>query len=297
MDKVFNFDGVSSVQLKEIKRILEHGVFAASEAQDKKYDYLCHKNPPKGFPRDREKYGDGSCFRYPINTKARALAAWRYIHQASNKKILGDRFTAVEGKIKSYAKKHYDLDLQVGESEIFDWEQAFVEYYDAETMGERCELVELEPDEATASNEEEQTVDELETIKAQLAEKEGELESTASQLTTLNEEITSLKTEVETLRAYKEGKEQEAELAELLKNRKAKVEAAGLDINIETESEKWLAMSDDVFDFTITQISEMSKGAKATAAIKVPNIQSESSDARAIVREALKEHKSKKVEG
>ena len=110
MSRLLNLDGVSTVQLKEIKNILTVGTPANAGVDNSAItqDYLCHKSPPKGYPEDKEQYGDSECYRYPLNNKARCLAAWRYVHQKNNKDILGDKFKKVESKIKSYAKKHYE---------------------------------------------------------------------------------------------------------------------------------------------------------------------------------------------
>jgi hypothetical protein len=301
-----DLSNVSTPQLRAIKGILEKGVVAKAEAegtdaQDK--SYLCHKSPPKGYPKNKSDYGDSECFRYPLNTKSRCLAAWRYVHHAENKAILGAKFSKVEGRIKRYAKEHYSLDLQVGESEEFDWGQIFMEYYDAETMGERCELIELESEEVEASDEtsEVKMEKELETVKQQLEEKETELgakttelESMASQVNALTEELNALKTEVESLRTFKEEKEKEAVRAELLKLRKAKVEESGLDVDIESEVDKWLDMSDETFEFTINQMADVKKGAKAEAGIKVPNVSTQTSDAIDTVREGFRELKNER---
>jgi hypothetical protein len=135
-----NLKKLTVPQLLEMKRIITNGPLAtAEEKSDEAADksYLCHKSPPAGYPKEKSEYGDPACYRYPLNTKARCLAAWRYVHHADNSRILGGKLKSVESKIRRYAKEHYNLDLEVGESATSEWAKYFMEYYDSETMGER----------------------------------------------------------------------------------------------------------------------------------------------------------------
>jgi regulator of replication initiation timing len=253
--------GVSTPQLLAIRKILDVG--ATASAEDNKVDntlaqkgQLCHKSPPKGYPKEKSEYGDPACYRYPLNTKARCLAAWRYMHQKDNWAILGDKAKTIEGHIKSYAKKHYNLDLQTGESEVFNWEQAFVEYYDGETMGERCDLIVLEP-EASEENKEVKIMEDKEKIaslETDIKGKTAELEAKSGQVETLTKENTSLKTELESLRKFKTDTEQAAERAKKIQLVKSKLEEAGIEADVNAEADYWLGMSDDVLTKTIAKI-------------------------------------------
>ena len=291
------FKTLSVPQLLEIKRIIKNGPIAtaedkADEAAEKAY--LCHKSPPAGYPKEKSEYGDPSCYRYPLNTKARCLAAWRYVHHADNAKILGGKLSSVKSKIKSYAKKHYNLDLQEGESATEDWAKYFMEYYDAETMGERCEIITLEPEDVVQEdklNEDKKTEATIQTdpkvqeLEAQLKVVQADLASTQLKLEEANKELT-------TLREFKQKVDAETARAELLKNRKAIVEKSGLKLDLEAEA-KWLEMSDDVFEFTVKQLSDIRNVTSAT--VKVPDVHATAEkSARDIVREGLSERKQTK---
>jgi|GEM_PF-3067748 len=308
MKRILDLSEVSTPQLMEIKKVLSAGVRAKAEtsiAQEK--SYLCHKSPPAGYPKEKADYGDPACYRYPLNTESRCLAAWRYVHQADNKAILGDKFKSVESKIRSYAKKQYNLDLQVGESDEFNWEQAFVEYYDTETMGERCDTIVLEPEESD-SNSEVDIMDEKEKITALEAEvktlkdekeswssEKTDLEAKASQVEALTQELTTLKTEVEALRKFKTDTEEAAQRADKIKGIKSKLDEAGIEADVETEADYWLSMTEDTLTKTIAKMSALSKGAKASASIKVPPVGGEDEpDARKVVSDALKARKQAK---
>lgn len=135
---------------------------------------------------------------------------------------------------------------------------------------------------------------ELESTVAELDKTKEEIQAQASQMESLTTEMTQIKDELEGLRKFKQEAEEAQKRVELLTDRKAKVEQAGLTLDIEADADKWLGMSDEVFDFTITQMSEILKGASASASVNVPNItsnQEDESDAKSIVKEGLKEHK------
>lgn len=314
MKRLIDLSNVSTPQLLEIKNILSAGVPAHAE-NDNSLDtmaQLCHKSPPKGYPDEKGQYGDPECYRYPLNTKARCLAAWRYVHQEQNKKILGGKFKKVESKIKSYAKKNYDLDLQVGESEEFNWEEAFVDYYDAETMGERCEFVELEPEDSEHKGEDNMEDKEkiealekdnkaltdsnktLEDEKVSWATEKTGLEEKASQVDELTTELTGLKEELETLRTFKSDTEEAAEKAERIKSIKTKLDEAEIEADVEAEADYWLSMTDETLEKTIAKMSELKKGTQASASIKVPPVvtgDEDEDDPRKIVSDGLKEKK------
>ena len=319
MNRLLNLSGVSTPQLLEIKKVLNAGVPAKAEDDNSivAQDYLCHKSPPKGYPKETGQYGDPECYRYPLNTKARCLAAWRYVHQESNKSILSGKFKKVESKIKSYAKRHFNLELQVGESEEFDWEKAFMEFYDAETMGERCELIELEPEDSEeASNregvenmEDKEKIEALEQDNKSLkdtnetltkeketwATEKTELEEKASQVETLTTELNNQKDELETLRTFKKETDEAAERAEKIKGIKSKLDEAELEADVETDADYWLSMTDETLEKTIAKMSDLKKGTQASASIKVPPVNGgEESDARTVASEGFKELKQAK---
>ena len=64
------------------------------------------KSPPKGYPKDKVKYADPKNYKYPVDTKARALAAWRYIHMPKNQKgYSSSELSKIKNKIKAALKK------------------------------------------------------------------------------------------------------------------------------------------------------------------------------------------------
>jgi len=300
-----DFKKLSVPQLVEIKRIIQNGPLATAE--DKKVDppkvetpkvedtqieeaadkaYLCHKSPPAGYPKEKSEYGDPACYRYPLNTKARCLAAWRYIHHADNAKILGGKFKSVESRIRRYAKEHYNLDLEVGESATNEWAKYFMEYYDSETMGERCEIINLEP-EVKEEKKMEEKVEQSVQVDPKIQELEAQLKEATDKLNAVSDELTAL-------REFKKKTDEAAARAELLKNRKAVVEKSGLKLDLEAET-KWLEMSDDVFEFTIKQLSDIKNVSSAGQKITVPDIHAlPEKSARDIVRDGLNERKQTK---
>ncbi len=312
MRKIIDLSGVSTPQLLAIQKILTVGATASAEEVTATHvptlspeaiaqGQLCHKSPPKGYPKDKSQYGDPACYRYPLNTKSRCLAAWRYMHQKDNYSLLGDKAKTIEGRIKRYAKEHYNLDLQTGESEIINWEQAFNDYYDGETMGERCDSIELEPeaDEVTMEDKEKDTkIATLEAENQALKDKTAELEAKSSQVETLTTELTGLKTEIESLRKFKSDTEEAAEKAKKIQTIKSKLEEAGIEADVDAEAEYWLSMTEDVLTKTVAKMSEMlKKGTQASASkenMKVPPVVSSPTDDKSIVAEGLREMKQAK---
>lgn len=283
-----DLSGIPTPQLLAIRKVIEVGATAfAEDAQNRAQ--LCHKSPPAGYPKEKSEYGDPACYRYPLNTRARCLAAWRYVHHKDNWAILGDKAKTIEGKIKRYAKEHYNLDLQTGESEQFDWVQAFNEYYDGETMGERCDLIVLEPETSDGAKIDDAKASSLE---ADIKAKTAELESKSSQVEALTTEITDIKTELESLRKFKKDTEEAAEKAKKIQAVKSKLEDAGIEADVSAEADYWLGMSDDVLAKTIAKLSEMAKKqASASKEVKVPPVVSSTTDAKVVVAEGLREHK------
>ncbi len=298
----FNLKNIPTPQLIEIKSILEKGVVATSEKKPAVAagSQLCHKSPPAGYPSDKSQYADPECYRYPINSKARCLAAWRYIHQGNNKTLLGDKFGKIESKIKSTAKDKYNLDLQEGAAEEVNWEQVFFDYYDAETSPE--------------NGFSEEKMAELKELEAKLAETEGKLQAAekdktaltaqvtdltakASQIEALTKELEALKAEIAPLRAFKQKADEEAAKAEKIKTIKSKITEAGLDATmIDSNLNYWLAKSDEDLTGTITLLVEAKKVTTASAEkkepMKIPAVNgSNLADAKLTVAEGFKERK------
>lgn len=296
--------GLSTPQLNEIKRVVTCGVVAKAEVNDTEVKaQLCHKSPPKGYPDDKSQYGDPECYRYPLNTKSRCLASWLYVHQAENKKILGSKASKVISKIKSYAKSSYNLDLEENASEDdlrFNWSEAFVEYYDSETMGERCEQIDLEPEMEVQMEEIKTSENEVIEEKQEVAQKETpqapkEEDANASQVIALTDELKTLQSKLEELQAYKDLSEYYSSLQATKDSRKKKIEEAQLSIDIESDAQ-WLKMDDETFDFTLQKLSEQ-KSVSASAGVKVPadiGSNGDSEDAREVVKQGLAERKQKR---
>ena len=77
---------------------------------------VTHKSPPKGYPGTKDEYADPANYKYPINSKSRVLAAWRYINKPHNQAgYSSSQVAAIKGRIKRAAKK-YGLELQEGGS-------------------------------------------------------------------------------------------------------------------------------------------------------------------------------------
>jgi len=75
---------------------------------------ITHKSPPKGYPSTKDEYADPANYKYPINSKGRVLAAWRYINKPHNQAgYTPAQVGAIKGRIKKAAKK-YGLTLQEG---------------------------------------------------------------------------------------------------------------------------------------------------------------------------------------
>lgn len=79
-------------------------------------DVISHNAPPKGYPKNKSQYADPTNYKYPIDSKERVLAAWRYINKSKNQQGYSpSQVAGIKGRIKGAAKK-YGLDLQEGES-------------------------------------------------------------------------------------------------------------------------------------------------------------------------------------
>ena len=68
----------------------------------------------------KEYFAVPSLRSYPLTkngkpSKERTLAAWRYIHQEKNMAKLGEHAESAISRIKAFAKKHFDLELEAGD--------------------------------------------------------------------------------------------------------------------------------------------------------------------------------------
>lgn len=69
----------------------------------KKY---AHKSPPKGYPKDKNKYAIPDEFKYPIDTKAHVQAAMSYWSNPKNRKGYSmEEQKKIAQRISSAAKK------------------------------------------------------------------------------------------------------------------------------------------------------------------------------------------------
>lgn len=82
-------------------------------------------------------YGKGEYFAvpslrsYPLTkngkpSKERTLAAWRYINMPRNAGKLGEHAEAAKKRIRSFARKHFGMELEEGEKEV---KKSFDEIY------------------------------------------------------------------------------------------------------------------------------------------------------------------------
>jgi ATP-dependent protease ClpP protease subunit len=64
------------------------------------------QSPPKGYPQSKDQYADPENYKYPIDTKDRTNAAWKYINKNENRSgYSASELTYIENRIKSAAKK------------------------------------------------------------------------------------------------------------------------------------------------------------------------------------------------
>jgi phage shock protein A len=310
---MLDLKNLTTPQLYAIKSILENGVTAVAEKEYAgKNSALCNKSPPAGYPTDKTEYGDPQCYRYPLNTKERCLAAWRYVHQAGNKSILGDKFSSIEGKIKSYAKKKYNLDLQSGASEVVDWMTTMLDFYDSETSGEGYssssqEVVMEEKDikalqDSLAAKETElvSTKTKLSASETKLSEMEksiGELSTKVAQLETLTKELNDAKAELTALRQFKADTEAAAKKATDIKAVSEKLAGAGFtSVDVAAEADYWLSMSETNLATTIAKMTEIKNTANPNSKepVKVPVLTGDhKSEAVSVLEAGLKERKNR----
>jgi septal ring factor EnvC (AmiA/AmiB activator) len=128
----------------------------------------------------------------------------------------------------------------------------------------------------------------IETLTKSLEESKSELEKSSNSLT-------EVLAEVETLRVFKAETEKTQATAKLISTRQAKVTEAGLDFSIEKDTDKWLAMSEEVFEFTVSQMSSLKKSSKVSSSEKEdkvpPMYNTENIQAIEILKKGLSELK------
>jgi hypothetical protein len=137
----------------------------------------------------------------------------------------------------------------------------------------------------------------IETTKAELEskikEKDIEIGGLNTKLSEVQAELVKITEENKVLKSFKDEAEKATKKAELIKTRKAKIVEAGLDVDIDTESDKWLSMSEEVFEFTVTKMSEIKKLSVSNASKKeviVPNLKGdETPENKSIIRQGLQE--------
>jgi len=134
---------------------------------------------------------------------------------------------------------------------------------------------------------------EVKTLKDERDALASEKSEQASQVETLTKELNDYREELETLRKFKTDTEEAAEKAERIKSIKTLLEEAGVETDVDAEADYWLNMSEDVLKLTISKMGELSKGAKASASIKVPQIPSEETDTVETVRQGLRDRKNR----
>jgi len=122
----------------------------------------------------------------------------------------------------------------------------------------------------------------------------------ADSVAAVSEELDKVFKELEALRTFKEEREEEEAKAVLLKSRIEKIKEAGLEVSDEDTEKKasvWLGMSDEAFDFHITELvafsADKKKGEEATASTNVPDVSGETTDddesPEKVLREGLEE--------
>jgi DNA repair exonuclease SbcCD ATPase subunit len=157
------------------------------------------------------------------------------------------------------------------------------------------ELIEAREELATTKKALEDKIKEVETLSSTKAE----LEERASSLEAVTQELNSLKQEIDALRAYKSEKEEAERKAKVLAERADKIKSMELDLDLDSDSEKWSTMSDEDFEFTVSQMVGLKKkyAQSATASVKVPDItgsvDEETKSAKETVRAFLKERKNR----
>lgn len=116
----------------------------------------------------------------------------------------------------------------------------------------------------------------------------------------VSEELDEVFKELEALRTFKKEREEEEAKAVLLKSRIEKMKEAGLEVSDEDTEKKasvWLGMSEEAFDFHITELVAFSANKKkeeeAAASTNIPDVSGETiddeDDSGKVLREGLEE--------
>ena len=163
-------------------------------------------------------------------------------------------------------------------------------------VGERCEdnVLEMEKKMSEIIDKTIALESEIKSLKEErdaLASDKAGLEEKASQVDVLTQELNGQKQELESLREFKRLTEEAAEKAERIKTIKAMLGDAGVETDVDAEADYWLNMSEDVLKLTVSKMGELSKGAKASASIKIPQLHNEDVDTVQTVRDGLKKLK------
>jgi chromosome segregation ATPase len=132
--------------------------------------------------------------------------------------------------------------------------------------------------------------DKIQQLEDSVKELSEAKETIVAEKTAVETKLSAAEEELTTLRAYKEDAEASKAKAEVIKARKAKIEEAGLDINIEDEP-TWIEMSEEIFDFTVANIVKAKGTKESKAEVKIPPVLEPSTqkDVKTIVREGLNE--------
>jgi hypothetical protein len=86
-----------------------------SEKQTRREKELGHKTPPKGYPDSKKQYADPANFKYPLDSEAHVMAAWKYINMPRNQKMYSpSKVSSMKARIRKIAKEKYGKTLKEG---------------------------------------------------------------------------------------------------------------------------------------------------------------------------------------
>ena len=173
----------------------------------------------------------------------------------------------------------------------------------SETTDEKAEIENLEE-----KIEDTETIDSTESkIEEANVEKEGDgIADVSNEIKAMEVKISELedykkvveeaiKPELESLWTYKADREKADARATLLVERKKKVEEAGLDIDIDADTDRWLDTDEPTFTFMLDTLAKVKKAdASVKTEINVPDSISSDTDIKGVFREGLKERKAAK---
>lgn len=132
-------------------------------------------------------------------------------------------------------------------------------------------------------------------LEAKLAESTAKIKELEEKATPLTEELSGLKTEVEDLRKYKATSEAAIERTNKLKAIKTKIAEAKLEVDVDSEENYWLSLSEESLTITISKLASKPTKEASASVVKVPptNVTGDPS-VKETVRAFLKEKKAKK---